>query len=308
MQGTYGQCWNTYSKKQLRDLMYSDLRSRVIYYCIAVLMLAPLLVGNISNGSVPQLSNFSLFAILSIVLVVSVYELFCMVNQNTIDLCFFLACGLGLVLLSASFAISLHWIWLKVAAAISAFAFATTYIALSLIASTKGITRKIMFISTTQVYLSFPLVCLGALGYVAGPFFCSNWLVFLIVIVKSGDTAGYFIGRSVKGPLLSKRLSPKKTISGSIASVIASASFSLLFSNSYICCLTTPLIHNWMFGVMLAILLNVLGQCGDLFESAIKRDVGLKDSSAFSKAGGVLDSIDSLLFAAPILIVITRFL
>jgi len=118
-------------------------------------------------------------------------------------------------------------------------------------------------------------------------------VAFLILVTKSGDVAAYFFGRTFGRHNLIPRISPKKTVEGTIAALITSMAVSLL-AGSFI---GISLQHRFILGA----LLGIIGQAGDLAESLIKRDCGVKDSGGnLSGFGGVLDMIDSLLFTTPV--------
>ena len=134
-------------------------------------------------------------------------------------------------------------------------------------------------------------------------------LLFLFLCVWCGDIAALYIGRNFGRRKLAPSLSPNKTWEGSMASLAGS----LLFGLGLILLGDTLTVHNspftrlhttwpwWQFA-LLAILLNAAAQMGDLAESALKRAVDVKDSGTLLPGhGGILDRIDALLFAAPVL-------
>ena len=143
------------------------------------------------------------------------------------------------------------------------------------------------------------------------------YLLYLLLVVWAGDIFAYFVGKSIGRHLMSPRISPKKTWEGAAASVIASVGagwllfhYALPISSAF---LRMGLIQrrDGLFGleqpamgpvILLTIILNVAAQLGDLVESLIKRGAGVKDSGALLPGhGGMLDRIDALLFAAPVL-------
>ena len=118
-------------------------------------------------------------------------------------------------------------------------------------------------------------------------------LLFAMVITWVGDTAAYFVGRSFGKYKLAPHLSPKKTWEGTVASFIGSLIVAVVFARF----MTVPLAH--LFAM--AALGNVAGQVGDLLESAYKRSAGIKDSGSILPGhGGVLDRIDALILAIPV--------
>ena len=119
-------------------------------------------------------------------------------------------------------------------------------------------------------------------------------VVFLILVTKMGDVGAYFIGRFFGRHALIPRISPHKTIEGTIGglafSVVTALAGKLYLPNFSLAHLLT-----------LGFLLGILAQVGDLAESLLKRDCAVKDAgSSISGFGGMLDIIDSLIFTAPI--------
>ena len=131
-------------------------------------------------------------------------------------------------------------------------------------------------------------------------------LLLLFLAVWSGDIAALYVGRNLGRRKLAPRLSPNKTWEGSIASVAGSLVVTVLL----VLAAQVPTRHGltwssyeggWGHWLLLAALLNVAAQIGDLVESAIKRGAGVKDSGGLLPGhGGVLDRIDALLLAAPV--------
>jgi len=143
------------------------------------------------------------------------------------------------------------------------------------------------------------------------------YLLYLLLVVWAGDIFAYFVGKSMGRHLMAPRISPKKTWEGAAASLVASVGVGWLLFH-YALPLSSALLRaglierrDGMFGleqpamgpvILLTILLNVAAQLGDLVESLIKRGAGVKDSGAILPGhGGMLDRIDALLFAAPVL-------
>jgi len=131
-------------------------------------------------------------------------------------------------------------------------------------------------------------------------------LLFLMVCVWAGDIAALYVGRSLGRHKLT-RLSPNKTWEGSIASVAGSvvAGLAVVYLGDFLSARGNTVLHIlepvWQSAV-LAVIINLAAQLGDLLESAIKRGAGVKDSGSMLPGhGGILDRIDALLLAAPVL-------
>ncbi len=135
-------------------------------------------------------------------------------------------------------------------------------------------------------YVGLPMIAFvllredGALG---------PWAIFwCFAIVWSADICAYFAGRAIGGPKLAPRLSPKKTWAGLVGAIFGSMAISAIFA--------TSLGLNVTALIGLAALLTCVEQLGDIFESAMKRRYGVKDSGDFIPGhGGVLDRVDGLL-------------
>ena len=154
------------------------------------------------------------------------------------------------------------------------------------------------------IYVVYPLTLLPLIkAHEDG----TGLLVFLFVCVWFGDIAALYVGRNFGRRKLAPQLSPNKTWEGSIASVAGSVAFgmSIYYLGQYLDLHGFTQLHigwpAWQL-VLLAIILNFAAQLGDLLESAIKRGAGVKDSGTMLPGhGGILDRIDALLLAAPVL-------
>lgn len=118
-------------------------------------------------------------------------------------------------------------------------------------------------------------------------------IAFLILVTKSGDIGAYLVGMKFGRHKLIPRISPKKTIEGMLGGLLLSI---LVALSSHLFLPSFSLLRLLILGFVL----GALAQVGDLSESLIKRDCGTKDSgNTLPGIGGILDSIDSLLFTAP---------
>ena len=155
------------------------------------------------------------------------------------------------------------------------------------------------------LYTGFTLISLPALhARNNGP----SLVVFLLCVVWAGDIAALYIGRPFGRHKLAPTLSPNKTWEGSIASVVGSllAAGGLLGISEYLAGWNSVALSYadevWWYWLVLAVIVNLAAQVGDLAESALKRSAGVKDSGTLLPGhGGILDRIDALLLAAPAL-------
>ncbi|MGA9527424.1 MAG: phosphatidate cytidylyltransferase [Terriglobales bacterium] len=142
------------------------------------------------------------------------------------------------------------------------------------------------------------------------------WVIFTLLCVWAGDIFAYFIGKAVGRHRMSPEVSPKKTWEGAIASILASVIIGALWFQ-HAPQLSAALLRiglidrrDGIFGleqpqlwpiVTLAAVVNIAAQLGDLVESLIKRGAGVKDSGSILPGhGGMLDRIDAMLFAVPV--------
>lgn len=150
-----------------------------------------------------------------------------------------------------------------------------------------------------------------AMGTIPVPVWEGTLLVLLpLAITWAGDTAAFFVGRSIGRTRLAPRVSPGKTVEGGVgglaASVVAGAAAGFGLDDLG----TVPL--SPLTGGVIGLVLGVAAQVGDLAESVLKREAGVKDSGRVLPGhGGVLDRLDALFFTLPLaygLFVLTRHL
>jgi phosphatidate cytidylyltransferase len=142
------------------------------------------------------------------------------------------------------------------------------------------------------------------------------WVLFTLLAVWAGDIFAYFAGKAIGRHLMSPAVSPKKTWEGAIASVLASVIAGAVWFQ-YAGATSDALLrlglierrdgvfgleqaHLWPI-IVLSAIVNLAAQLGDLVESLIKRGAGVKDSGSILPGhGGMLDRIDAMLFAVPV--------
>ena len=128
------------------------------------------------------------------------------------------------------------------------------------------------------------------------------WLIIASAVTAGADSGAYFVGCSIGKRKLCPNISPKKTIEGALGGLF----FALIiaFAAAYF---LLPEVSPWFLGLG-TVVLTVAGVAGDLTESIIKRGTGTKDSgTCLGGHGGILDRIDSLLFAVPVLYTVLTF-
>jgi phosphatidate cytidylyltransferase len=150
------------------------------------------------------------------------------------------------------------------------------------------------------LYIPFTLSLLIAVRFPAGDRASGQLRIFLLfAIIWGGDAVAYFIGRTIGHTPLWPRISPKKTVEGALGGLVGSVLAALVVRFVFL-----PVVPTVGIGpvVLIAVLVALAGQIGDLAESALKRGVQVKDSGTLLPGhGGMLDRLDSLLFGAPML-------
>jgi phosphatidate cytidylyltransferase len=120
------------------------------------------------------------------------------------------------------------------------------------------------------------------------------WVFLIIILAFCGDIAAYYVGRTMGKKKLLPSVSPGKTVEGTIALVVGSMAGVIIFRQLFL--------NDLSFGhaVILGFLGSIIGQLGDLCESALKREAGVKDSGSLLPGhGGIMDRLDCLIFIAP---------
>ncbi len=121
-----------------------------------------------------------------------------------------------------------------------------------------------------------------------------SWLIVIMLIVMTNDTAAYYSGSMFGKHKLYPQVSPKKSIEGAIGGLFGSIGGTMLAKFTFF-----PQL-GFRDAILTAIFIGMLGQTGDLFESLLKRSFNVKDSgNSIPGHGGVLDRLDSIIFAAP---------
>jgi phosphatidate cytidylyltransferase len=148
------------------------------------------------------------------------------------------------------------------------------------------------------LYIGVPLGLLSATRWMLG----REVALLLILTVAVSDTFQYYSGRMFGRRLLAPVVSPKKTVEGAIGGFVGASLSLAVVGHWWLPQMSVPA------RIVLGFAVAAVGIVGDLFESALKRSVGMKDASAVIPGhGGVLDRIDALIFATPVFYVFVRY-
>lgn len=159
-----------------------------------------------------------------------------------------------------------------------------------------------------QLYIAVPLALTIRLTLVVDPFssmtqFDGLLLLAIFIFIWVNDTGAYLVGSRWGKRRLAPSISPKKSVEGSIGGLLL-----VLLSAVVLRLLLFPEL-SWLRILLIATVVAVFGTIGDLFESSLKRQAGVKDSGKLIPGhGGILDRIDSLLLAVPAVYLLLAFL
>ncbi len=264
-----------------------NLKSFFIRFIIA-LIFGPLILLTVYYG------KYYLLTFVVLIVLISLKEFFALaLKKDTIGQ--FLIAGTGSIAILLSF--YFH-----------AFSATVTFLLLTIIA----VLFKELYNKTGSAILNASVTSFGVLyfGFLTGSFvllrelplqkgldyyFAGGWFVMLILATWLCDTAAYVIGSYFGKNKLIKRISPNKTIEGTLAGLV----FAII--GAWIC-------HIWFIhglqlkdSLIIGFIIGSFGQYGDLFESMLKRDADVKDSSHLIPGhGGIMDRFDSLLISTPV--------
>lgn len=162
----------------------------------------------------------------------------------------------------------------------------------------KGELQKVALAILGFIYFGWMFMHLGFLANTANAY---GYLLFLVFAVEINDVAAYTFGRIFGKRKLRERISPNKTLAGSVGAIAVSLLMPWLLWFSF------PHFSPVLL-VLTGLIVGVGGQLGDLVISYIKRDIGIKDmGAAIEGHGGILDRVDSMIFVAPIFFHVVRW-
>lgn len=150
----------------------------------------------------------------------------------------------------------------------------------------------LIFMSTIYVGIGFYFLVLARMNGL-------NYVLFVLLTIWATDTGAYFFGNALGKKKLWPEISPNKTVAGAIGGILIACIVGILFQVIY------PFEHSMFIIVVVAIVISIVGQVGDLVASAYKRHFNIKDSGNILPGhGGILDRMDSLIFVLPFLYII----
>ncbi|MFA5008321.1 MAG: phosphatidate cytidylyltransferase [Candidatus Omnitrophota bacterium] len=227
--------------------------------------------------------------VVTLLIIVGLYEFFYMVEKKGVKLFKIFGIVIGILIpitIYFHFSIKEGWQFL--------FAVVGLFVLFVLELTKKETHQAILSLSTTVFGIIYISWCFSFLIRVRQLPEGALLVAFLVVITKSSDIGAYLWGKKYGRTPLLERISPKKSLEGAIGGFFTSLTVGIIFS---IFIESIGFLEKFF----LIIIIAIISQLGDLFESLLKRDCQVKDSGKiFPGMGGVLDVIDSIIFTAPI--------
>jgi phosphatidate cytidylyltransferase len=186
-------------------------------------------------------------------------------------------------------------IWFAPPFLLRAFALLIAFLALAELR--KLIPNRLLLATLGALYLLAPLLLLVVIRNDYGP----GVVMMLVGTLVASDTAQFYTGRAFGKHKLAPSISPKKTIEGAVGGLVVATVVAVFIGRVWL-----PGLEDWQLALA-GLAMAIAGIAGDLFESWLKRRAGVKDSSDLIPGhGGVLDRIDSWLFATPVFFLFLR--
>ncbi len=188
------------------------------------------------------------------------------------------------------------WKWLRQNIDTVCYAIVIAFIVFAVIAILKN--HKKFDLAQIVSLVAMPIIISGAFLSLGSIINRTNGIYYLLLLINFSsvcDMGAYFVGVNFGSRKLCPEISPKKTVEGALGGILSSIVVSFLFSLAFG-------INKAYILIPMTLLLCVVGMMGDLFASAIKRSVGIKDyGNLIPGHGGILDRLDSVLFISPVL-------
>lgn len=210
------------------------------------------------------------------------------------------------VLLYVGFALTVHNKTVSALLVFTPYILAILCVFIGRLFSTKGNNiENLAYFALTQLYVALPFSLLQILSTAGAPEGETYYWLFplsIFIFIWCNDSGAYCIGCLIGRHKMFERISPKKTWEGFFGGVAVAVGASVVMSNFF----TVMNVWQW---IGMAVVIVIAGTLGDLIESSMKREMGIKDSGNFLPGhGGLLDRFDSTLLAVPSVIVYLTFL
>lgn len=244
----------------------------------------------------------SAFVFLAVIAILGIWELQGLLQDRVGSLQKVLITFIGLLVFTGTFVFSIGpWeneliLAVIIAGILLAFVAITLDRKADFLISVRSFLMSLIYISSSlSFFLKSATLDVAGTSTQAFPFVHFEGIQMLVVfiLIWSSDTFAYLVGRWLGKHKLAPSISPKKTVEGFVGGVVCTIGIALVLSHFF------PFMGIWEYAG-LGLICSLFGTLGDLFESRIKRSLGVKDSGSILPGhGGILDRFDSLLFAGP---------
>lgn len=258
------------------------MKERIITAVIAAI----LFIGVIIFGGLPFTLLIMLLAVIAMI------ELLKMKNINVNSVMGILSLLLVLIIVVPN-----HWLQIDFLAAITRaeifLAFIVIFLALTVFTKNLVTFDDVGFVVLASLYAGLGFYFLIETRLTEQGL---TLVFFILFLIWATDSGAYFAGRAFGKRKLWPEISPKKTIEGSIGGLLSALVIGLVY-NGFV-----PIFDSSLKVIMMIVVISIIGQLGDLVESALKRHYSVKDSGKILPGhGGILDRFDSLIFVMPVL-------
>lgn len=257
------------------------MKQRIITAIVALALFVPLII----IGGLPFI--IAIFAISTI----GLYELLRMRNMSIFSVGGFLSwCILLVILLPSQWTQQLEGT-LRLEKLELIYVLVLLLLVYTVLVKNRWTFEDIAFSAISALYVG-----IGFYYLIETRFFGLEYIGYALLIIWSTDSGAYFIGRKLGKRKLWPEISPNKTIEGFMGGIISAVVITLVYNIFY------PIADSYVTFIIITVIASIVGQMGDLVESALKRYYNVKDSGTLLPGhGGIMDRFDSLLFVLPLL-------
>lgn len=257
------------------------MKQRIITAAVALALFVPLII----IGGLPF--TITIFAIAS----VGLYELLRMKNLSIFSAGGFLSWLMLLVILLPSQWTEQTEQWIRLGKLQMIYVLVLLLLVYTVIVKNRSSFEDVAFSAVSALYVG-----IGFHYLIETRFIGLEFIIYALLVIWSTDSGAYFVGRKIGKRKLWPEISPNKTIEGFYGGIASAVVITLLYNMLF------PIADSYMMFIIVTIIASIVGQLGDLVESALKRFYDVKDSGTLLPGhGGIMDRFDSLLFVLPLL-------
>lgn len=257
------------------------MKQRIITAAVALALFVPLII----IGGLPF--TITIFAIAS----VGLYELLRMKNLSIFSAGGFLSWLMLLVILLPSQWTEQTEQWIRLGKLQMIYVLVLLLLVYTVIVKNRSSFEDVAFSAVSALYVG-----IGFHYLIETRMIGLEFIIYALLVIWSTDSGAYFVGRKIGKRKLWPEISPNKTIEGFYGGIASAVVITLLYNMLF------PIADSYIMFIIVTVIASIVGQLGDLVESALKRFYDVKDSGTLLPGhGGIMDRFDSLLFVLPLL-------